>query len=308
MTNQTIARLAARLRDAQLDSSLPIGVDEKVVDQLAAGIPGLRFTGLAGAGALTTIIVYEPTALSLEALESVRAQLADRGTIFARFRVGDAAPESLAAAAEALQQRYVCRGLNLDPAVRTAGVTPWTKVTPRLPRAWLFLGSPHSGKTSALRDLGLRSGMPVIHGDDLLMDIARGRLEAPGRLREVVAAACDASNLAAGIEEMFEAGLFGPVADHISRIAGPADFCFEMFVPVHFQRLVGEELDRRGYFAFMPNADLLEIAEDLSRSTASLEQVRLARAELAAIRASTSWRLTAPLRKLVRRVGGAKLR
>lgn len=195
----------------------------------------------------------------------------------------------------------------------------WVTVRTRKPVAWLILGASKSGKTSSTIELSQRTGLRAIHGDVLLEKIVLGRvLTSPG-LSAAARVGYDAQNWAMSIAAVFEGRHDDEFLDLVVQSARGQPFFFEMWVPLIHRHRVREYIDRQGYFTFKPDADAADQALGLEErlrhlnaehSAAQQElkdlSTRLAERdrEIAALRLSHSWRLTAPLRALSRLVRG----
>lgn len=233
---------------------------------------------------------------SLDGIGAVRAAL-DRlpldGVAIAGFSL-DGFPshyrESISATLGARWPDLVFRVVDHGREAVRQGLTPWVAVRRRLPRAWLLLGAPNIGKTSAVHDLSLRTGLPVIHGDTLLAQVQSGEVQVSPVLRTAALKARDLGEWLPYVEALFLYGMFDELAASVAAHVGPQDFVLEMWAPAEHRHLVAPAFERLGYFPFMPQADVLS-------------ELAAKQAEIEALRASRSWRITAPLRGMARWLG-----
>jgi hypothetical protein len=268
-----------------------IAAPDDLIAPLSARLPIHSFAPLAKTGEANAVVLTET--LHIDSLTGVREaldQLLPNGVVLATLHAGGFSSLHREEISFALGVRWpglVFRTIDRGRVATTRGLTPWVAIRQRRPRAWLILGASNMGKTSAINDLAHRSGLPVLRGDTIIAQIETGELPVPDALRAAVLRVRDLGRWQPYIEALFDDGLFEELARILTDRVGPRDFILEMWLPVEYRHVVPETFERLGYFPFMPQADLLA------------EPHRL-HAKIAAIHASRSWRITAPLRQISR--------
>ncbi len=138
----------------------------------------------------------------------------------------------------------------IGPSVKQAG-DPVPRyvvhVIRRRATAYLLMAPPAFGKTSICRALFKPAGVTVVGGDRTITQIARGELEAPASLVEVVRAGAAPFQIKPAIERVFASGLGAELIDVWLSRAGSGDFVLDSYVPKDHYALVKEMVGERGY-------------------------------------------------------------
>jgi SAM-dependent methyltransferase len=118
----------------------------------------------------------------------------------------------------------------------------------RRPIAYLLMVPSSYGKTYVANALFPKAGIPIVMGDVLLDDIAKGKREAPDALKALIANSYKKGEVDRVTREIFEAGLG---EDFIGTWAGQAaasDIAFDGFIPDRHQEAMRKRLLALGYF------------------------------------------------------------
>lgn len=117
----------------------------------------------------------------------------------------------------------------------------------RLPLAYLLMQPPGFGKSSIAARLFHGREIPVISGDQMLLDVAQGSLAASSELSEVVRG--DFSSLAIDqtTHRIFEAGLEAELVALWLAIANGGDIAVDAYVPQNHHTRVEELMGSLGY-------------------------------------------------------------
>jgi hypothetical protein len=176
-----------------------------------------------------------------------------------------------------------------DFAIRILGLpspgaiaSPWAAVSRRLPRVLLFMSASRAGKTNAVMDLAIRSGIRAVYGDQVLEGLATGQLEGPDGLQAVARAAQSVPDWAQAIRGIFEGGHTEAFLELIVKEARGADFLFDMWVPLSSRAGLAKYFADHGYFVFQPDADATSTA--LTNEAATVAAIADAEAISAEIR------------------------
>lgn len=120
-------------------------------------------------------------------------------------------------------------------------------INPRKPVAYLALQPPGYGKTTICRELFKPAGVPVVSGDQCLMDIAEGRRPADEALRRVVAARCTPDALDKTMLAILSAGLLPALVQVWLAQAGGRTFALDCSLPATYQPQAEAIIKAHGY-------------------------------------------------------------
>lgn len=123
------------------------------------------------------------------------------------------------------------------------------------PLAYLLMQPPAYGKTSIARSLFVPAGVPVVSGDDVLLQIAKGNREAPDRLRRLVAEDYSPFRLDQLIRRAFNEGCGADLVGIWIEESGGGSFALDMYVPPEEHAHVAQTLDAAGYLPVTLNWD-----------------------------------------------------
>jgi SAM-dependent methyltransferase len=122
-------------------------------------------------------------------------------------------------------------------------------ITRRKPLAYLLLQNPGSAKTTIGRSLFNAAGIPLISGDQHLVDIAQGRVAAPAMLLALLNPPLDSTRLDLVIRKIVQASLLPElVASWIACSKGDS-FAVDFFIPQDYHELVEDCFINAGYLA-----------------------------------------------------------
>lgn len=120
-------------------------------------------------------------------------------------------------------------------------------ISRRRPVAYLMMAPPGHGKTSLAKRLFGGGKARLLSGDHHIGEVAKGRLQAPERLREVISASYTPFTLDTTIQDIFGQGLAHELVGLWLEAAGPGDFALDMYVPVEHQDTVVARFREAGY-------------------------------------------------------------
>lgn len=274
---------------------LGVDADEQALAQARARFPHCRFSGLAGnlAKVLTRRGVFDvilcsslPPSVDVAAiLPLLMAALARKGTLVlktavketpgpaartlaeAAYRTGAQLPaeSGLAAALEPYVYKDMGESVFTDARGRKKHIL---HVRNRAPYAILLMGDSASGKSTVARKLF--AGLPVIHGDPLLTQIAA---LPPGSLAESYPLLDDLcsggqSTMSGGrmMIQIFNSAAGKQYARLVAELAGGRDFVYEGVIHRNFQHVFRKQLEMLGYAVLTLDTPAPEIApRDLFR-------------------------------------------
>jgi hypothetical protein len=218
----------------------------------------VRFVPLEVAEHADACVLIGPVRLdSPEAILGWLAKVPADGAVLATFDLAGFSSHHREVVTRELAERFpelACRVCDMGSAARDEGLSPWVLVRRRRPRCWLFLGESGSGKTSAVIDFGLRTGLRTYHGDLLLQRIALGEWPAEPDLKACAVNGHTRFDWSVAIRRMMRKDLFGGLANSILADVAGADFCFEMAVQPEFRAQIIRHFEERGYHPFAPGA------------------------------------------------------
>lgn len=150
-------------------------------------------------------------------------------------------------------------------------------VSHRRPLAYLLMQPPAYGKTTISSGLFPAAGIPVISGDRLMAEVARGRLKAPRKLAEAVSQDYSPFRIDEAVQRVFGVGAGGDLVRLWAAQADGKDFALDAYVPPERQAAVEEALVDLGYLpvrmdweraapALLPAAQVEEQADAFYRS------------------------------------------
>ncbi|WP_242109618.1 class I SAM-dependent methyltransferase [Luteimonas aquatica] len=120
-------------------------------------------------------------------------------------------------------------------------------VSRRRPFAYLLLQPPGYGKSTIAKSLFLPAGVAAVSGDELILQVATGRKEAPASLQALLAEDFSPFRIDQTIRKVFEAGLGPDLVALFRREADGADFALDVYIPDEHHALVESLLSQAGY-------------------------------------------------------------
>lgn len=138
-------------------------------------------------------------------------------------------------------------------------------VSPRKRTAYLLMQPPAYGKSTIARTLFGGTRVPVVSGDQVIGQVAAGKLAAPKGLARAIGEDYSPYRIDQAIARVFERGHGGALVDLWLAQAGDGDFALDMYVPREHQATVRGHLDAAGYLTVLldwerPGATLLSAA------------------------------------------------
>lgn len=121
------------------------------------------------------------------------------------------------------------------------------QVQHRRPLVYLLAQPPGYGKTSIARRLFAGSAVSVVSGDQVLLDVAQGRLAASVALTAAVNDGFSSLSMDRATERAFAAGLGAELVGLWLQRAGGGDFALDAFVPASEHEAVARTLAELGY-------------------------------------------------------------
>lgn len=120
-------------------------------------------------------------------------------------------------------------------------------VSRRRPFAYLLMQPPGYGKTTIARQLFGRAGVRAVSGDEVILQVARGRRAAPGELHKLLADGFSPFHIDQTIQRVFAAGAGRLLVQEFASEANGEDFALDVYVPAECHPLVEETLRGLGY-------------------------------------------------------------
>lgn len=117
----------------------------------------------------------------------------------------------------------------------------------RRPVAYLAMQPPGFGKTTICRELFKPAGVPVVSGDQCLVDISQGRLAVDEALRGVVVTRCTPDSLDKTMLAILSADLLPALVQVWLAQAGGRTFALDCSLPAMYQAQVEQILKAHGY-------------------------------------------------------------
>jgi hypothetical protein len=150
-------------------------------------------------------------------------------------------------------------------------------VSRRRPLAYLLMQPPAYGKTTISGGLFPAAGIHVVSGDQLIADIAQGRLEAPRKLVDAVSKGYSPFRIDEAVQRVFGRGAGADLVRLGATEAGGSDFAFDAYVPPERHAQVESVLVELGYLpvrmswdragpALLPAAKVEKCADAFYRS------------------------------------------
>lgn len=122
-------------------------------------------------------------------------------------------------------------------------------ISRRRPVAYLMLEPPGYGKSTLAKGLFGRAGVPLVAGDEVILQVANGRRNAPEPLRQLLQRDFSPFSIDQSIRAVFEQGLAKGLVDLWVAEARGQDFAVDMYVPYEHHAQVEALLVEAG---FMP--------------------------------------------------------
>lgn len=120
-------------------------------------------------------------------------------------------------------------------------------VSRRRPVAYLLMQPPAYGKSSLALRLFPPAAVPIVSGDQIIQDIAQGRLSASERLRTIITEEFDPFAIDKLVQRIFEKKLGKDLVKAWLGSVGHGDFAMDGFVPLKHHPEVAEQLAEAGY-------------------------------------------------------------
>jgi SAM-dependent methyltransferase len=120
-------------------------------------------------------------------------------------------------------------------------------ISRRRPLAYLLLQPPAYGKTTIAASLFAPAHVPVVSGDQLVDQVAKGKLQATPALREAVARNYSPFAIDQNIQRVFDLGLAEELVHLWLNQSGGGDFALDVYVPVEHHATVERILGESGY-------------------------------------------------------------
>ena len=120
-------------------------------------------------------------------------------------------------------------------------------ISRRLPVAYLLLQPPAYGKSTLARGLFPKAGLPVVSGDQMLGEVASGKLSVAEPLAQAIRENYSPFRIDQTIQRIFEAGFGAELVAMWVTQAGAGDFALDVYVPPEHHALVERVLARAGY-------------------------------------------------------------
>jgi SAM-dependent methyltransferase len=138
-------------------------------------------------------------------------------------------------------------------------------ISRKRPVAYLLMQPPAFGKTTIARSLFAPAGVPVVSGDQVIEQVAKGTREVPDALRALLSERYSPFRLDEAIREVFDRGLGEDLVRAWLEGAAPGDLAIDAYVPQPFHEQVRAVLVECGYMpvslcwervgSHMPSAD-----------------------------------------------------
>ncbi|RFA28012.1 hypothetical protein CAI21_13940 [Alkalilimnicola ehrlichii] len=129
-------------------------------------------------------------------------------------------------------------------------------IRPLKPYVFLLLETPATGKSTLGRVLFSRAEIPVISGDRIYMQIARGQIAAPAALTAVVSHEFSTASIDRVTTQVFQHGLLDDLVDIWCAQAGYRDFALDSYVPADYRQQVSNLLLDKGYIPVSLNWEM----------------------------------------------------
>lgn len=135
-------------------------------------------------------------------------------------------------------------------------------INPRKPVAYLLTQPPGYGKTTIGRELFVPAGVPVVLGDQVLMDIAEGKVPADAALRAVLAAECNHDALDKALLAVVRSGLLPQLVQVWLNLAAGRTVALDTYVPSMHTESVEQAFKAAGFLVVRlswdrPGAELM---------------------------------------------------
>lgn len=124
-------------------------------------------------------------------------------------------------------------------------------ISRRLPVAYLLMQPPAYGKSTIANGLFPKAGVPVVSGDQILGEVALGKIQTSEALNEAISKNYSPYRIDQAIERIFDLGLGTDLIDLWVRRAGPGDFALDVYVPAEYHRMVERLLEAAGYLPIL---------------------------------------------------------
>jgi SAM-dependent methyltransferase len=124
-------------------------------------------------------------------------------------------------------------------------------ISRRLPVAYLLMQPPAYGKSTVAKGLFSKAGIPVVSGDQLLGEVASGKLPAPDALAQAISRDYSPFRIDQTIQRIFDQGLGAELVALWAGRAGVGDFALDVYVPTEHQPTVERLLQTAGYLPIL---------------------------------------------------------
>jgi len=120
-------------------------------------------------------------------------------------------------------------------------------ISRRRPIAYLLLQPPGYGKTTIAKGLFTPAGVPTVSGDEVILQVVKGKKEAPPALRDLLSEDFSPFRIDQTIRKVFEAGWETELIKLWLREAGDGNFALDVYIPDEQQAVVESLLAQAGY-------------------------------------------------------------
>lgn len=144
-------------------------------------------------------------------------------------------------------------------------------VSRRRPVAYLLMEPPGYGKSTIAKGLFSDKGVPIVSGDELILQVARGKRRAPTELSSLLAREFSPYHIDESIRRLFDSGMGPDLVRLFAEEAGGVDFALDGYIPETHHAEVERQLAKEGFLpvrmtwqrpgAPMLGADEMEVLE-----------------------------------------------
>lgn len=120
-------------------------------------------------------------------------------------------------------------------------------ISRRRPVAYLLMEPPGYGKSTITRKLFADNGIPVVSGDEMVLQVARGKRDAPADLAELLAREFSPYRIDESIRRVFDSGKGPELVRLCAEDAGGIDFALDGYVPKQNHAEVEQILASEGF-------------------------------------------------------------
>ncbi|MBN2427409.1 MAG: methyltransferase domain-containing protein [Deltaproteobacteria bacterium] len=132
----------------------------------------------------------------------------------------------------------------------------------RKPFAYLLLEPPAYGKSTIGRLLFQKAGIPLISGDQILLQIFQGKLAATPALERLLKKYFSRTTIDQVTVRIFKKGLEGNLFALFLDAAGYEDFALDAYIPADFHQKIAAAMKVKGYFPVFLQWDKMNLAPE----------------------------------------------